>query len=85
MTAVTSPPGPPAFHTLSVSEALATEKVDQQRGLGTAEAETRRKTFGANRFAEGKKEPHVGENLLEYAQICLVPLRIAAVQFTSEC
>ena len=60
MATMTSAPGaaqPPAFHVLSVPEALAAEEVDQQRGLSTAEAAKRRETFGANRFAEGKREP----------------------------
>ena len=45
------------FHTLSIPEALAAEEVDEQRGLSTAQAEERRRTFGPNRFTEGETEP----------------------------
>ena len=47
------------FHTLSIPEALAAEEVEEQRGLSTAEAEERRRTFGPNRFAEGEQEPRL--------------------------
>src|SRR6266542_1934158 len=43
---------PPEFHVLSVTEALAAEKVDQRRGLSTAEAAQRREAFGPNRYAD---------------------------------
>jgi P-type Ca2+ transporter type 2C len=45
------------FHTLSIHDTLAAEEVDEQRGLSTAQAEERLRTFGPNRFAEGAKEP----------------------------
>ena len=70
MTAVTDrsgAPAVPAFHTLSVTDALATEKVDRQRGLSSAEAQERRKAFGPNRFAQARKEPWWRAFLRQYA------------------
>src|SRR5947207_8161965 len=74
MTAVTSPL---AFHTLSVSEALAAEKVDRQRGLTTTEAQARRNSFGPNRFAEGRKEPWWRTFLRQYADVMQIVLLVA--------
>ena len=45
-----------AWHTLPVPEALAAQEVDESVGLSTAEVEARRAKFGANKFAEAKKE-----------------------------
>jgi Ca2+-transporting ATPase len=58
MATMTSPPDAgeaPAFHVLSVPEALEAEQVDRQRGLDEAEVERRREKYGRNRFAEAKK------------------------------
>jgi Ca2+-transporting ATPase len=47
----------PAWHTLSVSDALQHEEVDPTKGLSPAEAEARLQKFGANAFAAAEKEP----------------------------
>jgi Ca2+-transporting ATPase len=47
----------PAWHTLSVSDALQHEEVDLSKGLSQAEAESRLQKFGPNAFAAAKKEP----------------------------
>ena len=55
-----------AWHSLSADEALAQQKVDPSAGLSTAEAESRRATFGPNRFAEAAKEPRWRAFLRQY-------------------
>src|SRR5918994_2470394 len=45
-----------AWHTLPVADALAAQGVDPVVGLSTSEVEARRAKFGANKFAEAKKE-----------------------------
>ncbi len=70
---------PPEFHVLSVTEALAAEKVDQRRGLSTAEAAQRREAFGPNRFAEGKKEPWWRAFLRQYADPMQIVLLAAGI------
>src|SRR3954463_10803351 len=67
------------YHTLSISEALAAEEVDEQRGLSTAQAEERRRTFGPNRFAEGEKEPRWRAFLRQYADVMQIVLLAAGV------
>ncbi|HEU4425401.1 MAG TPA: cation-transporting P-type ATPase, partial [Pilimelia sp.] len=69
----------PAFHVLSVSEALAAEKVDQRQGLSTAEATKRRETYGPNRFAEGKTEPRWRAFVRQYADPMQLVLLIAGL------
>ena len=71
MTAVTDRSGAPApaFHTLSMPDALAAEKVDRQHGLSTAEAQERRKAFGPNKFAEARKEPWWRAFVRQYADL----------------
>jgi len=82
MTAVTDrsgAPAVPAFHTLSVTDALATEKVDRQRGLSSAEAQERRKAFGPNRFAQARKEPWWRAFLRQYADPMQIVLLVAGI------
>ena len=58
------------FHTLSIPETLAAEEVDERRGLSTAQAGERRRTFGPNRFAAGRQEPRWRAFLRQYADPC---------------
>ncbi len=67
------------FHTLSIPEALAAEEVDEQRGLSTAQAEERRRTFGPNRFAEGEQEPRWRAFLRQYADLMQIVLLVAGL------
>src|SRR5215470_9272744 len=47
----------PAWHTLSIENALRKQGVDAATGLSQAEAETRLKQYGPNKFSAKKKEP----------------------------
>jgi Ca2+-transporting ATPase len=82
MTAVTDRPGTAealAFHTLSVDQALAVEEVDPHPGLSTAEATSRRQTFGPNRFTEAKKEPWWRAFARQYADPMQIVLLVAGI------
>ena len=67
------------FHTLSVTEALRAEEVDQQSGLSTAEAGKRRARYGPNKFAEGKKDPWWRSFLRQYADPMQIVLLAAGI------
>jgi Ca2+-transporting ATPase len=67
------------FHTLSIPDALAAEEVDEQRGLSTAQAGERRRTFGPNRFAEAAKEPRWRAFLRQYADVMQIVLLVAGL------
>src|SRR4051794_1395655 len=67
------------FHTLSIPEALAAEEVDAQRGLSTAQAGERRRTFGPNRFAEAQQEPRWRAFLRQYSDVMQIVLLVAGL------
>jgi P-type Ca2+ transporter type 2C len=67
------------FHTLSIPEALAAEEVDAQRGLSTAQAGERRRTFGPNRFAEAEQEPRWRAFLRQYTDVMQIVLLVAGL------
>jgi P-type Ca2+ transporter type 2C len=69
----------PAFHVLSVPEALETEKVDRNQGLSTEEAAARRSRYGPNRFAEAKKEPWWRAFVRQYADPMQLVLLVAGL------
>jgi Ca2+-transporting ATPase len=69
----------PAFHVLSVREALEAEDVDGQRGLSTQEAARRRSRYGPNRFAEATKQPWWRSFARQYADPMQLVLLIAGV------
>jgi P-type Ca2+ transporter type 2C len=76
----TVPPGRgPAWHTLSIEEALQKQGVDQATGLSQAEAERRLKQFGPNKFAEAKKVPGYIAFLNQYKDPMQIVLLVAAV------
>ncbi|GIE30702.1 ATPase [Actinoplanes italicus] len=83
MATMTSPPDAagevPAFHVLSVPEALEAEQVDRQRGLDEAEVVRRREKFGPNRFAEAKKEPWWRSFVRQYADPMQIVLLAAGI------
>jgi Ca2+-transporting ATPase len=82
MATMTSPPDAgeaPAFHVLSVPEALEAEQVDRQRGLDEAEVERRREKYGRNRFAEAKKEPWWRSFVRQYADPMQIVLLAAGI------
>jgi Ca2+-transporting ATPase len=77
---VTSAPGQgPAWHTLSIDEALRGQSVDAATGLSQAEAETRLKKYGPNAFTAEKKEPSWRAFLRQYQDPMQILLLVAAV------
>jgi Ca2+-transporting ATPase len=54
------------WHSLTPDEVLQRQGVDPAAGLSTAEAESRRATYGPNRFAEAAKEPRWQAFLRQY-------------------
>ncbi len=76
----TIPPGQgPAWHTLSIDEALREQGVDQAAGLSQQEAERRFKQFGPNKFAEARKVPGYIAFLNQYKDPMQIVLLAAAI------
>jgi P-type Ca2+ transporter type 2C len=81
----TAEPGPApvtgglAWHTLGADRVLHEERVDGQRGLGSAEAASRAGRFGPNRFAAGKAEPRWRAFLRQYRDPMQIVLLAAGV------
>ncbi|GID30850.1 cation-translocating P-type ATPase [Paractinoplanes brasiliensis] len=69
----------PAFHVLSVIEALQAEQVDQRSGLSSEEATKRRSQHGPNKFAETKKEPWWRSFVRQYADPMQLVLLAAGI------
>ena len=59
-----------AWHALSPEEALAQQKVDPEAGLAASEVDSRRATFGSNKFAEAAKEPPGSDSCASTATRC---------------
>ncbi len=74
-----APAAGPAWHTLSVDDALKQQGVEAAQGLTTAEAAKRAQQFGPNKFAEGKKEPRWRAFLRQYADPMQLVLLVAGV------
>ena len=66
MTAQPASPDTTTWHSLSTEETLRRQGVDPAAGLTTAEAESRRATYGPNKFAEAEKEPRWQAFLRQY-------------------
>ena len=77
----TTPQAPPdtAWHTLSVADALGQQGVDPNVGLSASEVEARRAKFGANKFAEAKKESGWSKFVRQYRDPMQIVLLAAAV------
>src|SRR5690349_3962468 len=76
----TSPSGKgPAWHILSIEEALREQGVDQATGLSQAEAARRLKQFGPNTFAAEQKEPGWRAFLRQYEDPMQILLLVAAI------
>jgi Ca2+-transporting ATPase len=76
----TSPSGQgPVWHTLSIEDALREQGVDSATGLSQAEAGTRLKKFGPNKFAEAKKVPGYVAFLNQYKDPMQIVLLAAAI------
>jgi P-type Ca2+ transporter type 2C len=77
---VTSPPGQgPAWHTLSIEDALQKQGVDAAAGLSQTEAETRLKKFGPNAFTVAQKDPGWRAFLRQYQDPMQILLLVAAI------
>ncbi|HXX79699.1 MAG TPA: cation-transporting P-type ATPase, partial [Ktedonobacteraceae bacterium] len=79
---VMNPPGSgPAWHTLSIQDALREQGVDAGAGLSQAEAKNRLEKYGPNAFTTEKKEPGIISFLRQYRdpmQILLLAASIAS-------
>ena len=76
----TRPPGQGlAWHTLSVEEALREQGVDAATGLSQAEAESRLKKYGSNKFTAEQKEPGWRAFLRQYQDPMQIVLLVAAI------
>ena len=64
---------------LDVPEAMASQGVNVDSGLTNAEAEARRKKFGANRFAEAKKESRLAAFIRQYQDAMQIVLLVAGI------
>src|SRR6185503_10869840 len=56
----------PTWHAMPIDEALRAQGVDVGGGLAAEEVESRRATFGANKFAEAAREPRWKAFLRQY-------------------
>ena len=74
-----APASAPAWHTLSVDEALKAQSVDPQVGLSAAEVEKRRAQYGPNKFAEAKKESGWSKFVRQYKDPMQIVLLVAAL------
>jgi Ca2+-transporting ATPase len=79
MTTTMSAPQAPAYHVLSVPEALEAVRADQQSGLSAAEVDRRREQYGPNRFAEAKKEAWWRSFVRQYADPMQIVLLVAGL------
>ncbi len=84
MTTTTSPVGSspgqgPAWHTLSIEDALREQGVDAATGLSHAEAEARLKKYGPNAFTAEQKEPGWRAFLHQYQDPMQILLLVAAI------
>jgi P-type Ca2+ transporter type 2C len=69
----------PAWHTLTVGDALQREEVDSAKGLNSAEAEARLQQIGPNAFAQAKKQPGYIQFLNQYRDPMQIVLLVAAI------
>jgi Ca2+-transporting ATPase len=74
-----APASAPAWHTLSVDDALKAQSVDPQVGLTAAEVEKRRAQYGPNKFAEAKKESGWSKFVRQYKDPMQIVLLVAAL------
>jgi len=77
--AASAPGQGPAWHTLSIEDALQEQGVDAATGLSQAEAESRLKKFGPNKFTEEQKEPGWRAFLRQYQDPMQILLLVAAI------
>ncbi len=68
-----------AWHALSIEDAIAAQGADPEVGLSVAEVERRRSQYGANKFAEAKKEPRWQAFLRQYKDPMQIVLLVAGI------
>src|SRR4249919_2176262 len=69
----------PAWHTLSIEDALREQGVDAVIGLSQAEVESRLKKYGPNAFTVEQKEPGWRAFLRQYQDPMQILLLVAAI------
>ncbi|WP_327010404.1 cation-transporting P-type ATPase [Dactylosporangium sp. NBC_01737] len=67
------------YHTLSIAEVLAVERVERDDGLSSVEVAARRAAFGPNRFAEARREPRWRAFARQYADPMQIVLLCAGL------
>jgi Ca2+-transporting ATPase len=72
-------PEGPAWHILSIEDALRKQGVDAAIGLSQQEAQTRFKQYGPNKFLEKKKQPGWLAFLNQYRDPMQIVLLVAAI------
>ncbi len=77
--ASSSPGQSPAWHTLTIEEALREQGVEAANGLSQAEVDARLKKYGPNKFAEAKKERGIVAFLRQYRDPMQILLLVAAI------
>jgi Ca2+-transporting ATPase len=70
---------PSDWHALPVDDAVRAQQVDPTRGLAATEADARRSRFGANRLAEGAKEPRWQAFVRQYRDLMQIVLLAAGI------
>ena len=78
-TAPRRPTATTAWHALSIEDALKGQSVDPEVGLSDAEVEKRRAQYGANKFAEAKKEPRWQAFVRQYRDPMQIVLLVAGI------
>jgi Ca2+-transporting ATPase len=76
---VTAAGASPAWHALSVEEALAGQRVEPANGLTTAEVEARRAKVGPNTFTQEETESRWHAFLRQYADAMQIVLLVAGI------
>ncbi len=69
----------PAWHALSIEEALAAQRVEPVQGLTSAEVEARRAKFGPNEFTAQETESRWHAFLRQYADAMQIVLLVAGL------
>jgi P-type Ca2+ transporter type 2C len=72
-------PDEPVWHTLSADRVLRAEKVDQGRGLASAEVRSRAEQYGLNRFTASKVESRWRAFVRQYSDLMQIVLLVAGI------
>src|SRR5438094_7161200 len=72
-------PDEPLWHTVSVVDLFSLQGVEEQAGLTTVEATSRRAKYGPNKMSEAKAEPRWHAFLRQYTDPMQIVLLVAGV------